>query len=252
MRQGSFALLACIGLAATACTIGEQTDTTDDADQWAIGRPLKNGCNGDETASGCARRKNASSALACAYLRRVENAYFRVGGADEADGNWRVEQEAPLLTPDLYGARLDYICDYARSRAVPGYAAILVPTEAGCRSLAGTWNGSYCSAETPALPPDTETRQFFGNLEQGVPVYLPVVIVRPGAKVIVSMEGSGNPDLYVRFGDYPTASITNCRDTRSDGFGYCRLTVPDGVDRLYVGVYAPDGAASYGIAVEQN
>ncbi len=58
--------------------------------------------------------------------------------------------------------------------------------------------------------------------------------VLAGTKVRVAMTGTGDADLYVRFGSEPTTESYNCRPYRSDSNETCDLTVPSGASRAYV------------------
>ncbi|WP_308809548.1 M4 family metallopeptidase [Archangium lansingense] len=55
-----------------------------------------------------------------------------------------------------------------------------------------------------------------------------------GTKFKVVMSGSGDPDLYVRFGAAPTTSTYNCRPYTSGASETCDLTVPAGTTSAYV------------------
>ncbi len=60
--------------------------------------------------------------------------------------------------------------------------------------------------------------------------------VTPGSKVSISMTGTGDPDLYAKFGAAPTAASYDCRPYDSGATEACDLTVPAGVTSLHVGV----------------
>ncbi|HEX5754345.1 MAG TPA: M4 family metallopeptidase [Archangium sp.] len=55
-----------------------------------------------------------------------------------------------------------------------------------------------------------------------------------GTQFKVVMSGSGDPDLYVRFGAAPTTSTYNCRPYSSGAAETCDLTVPAGQSSAYV------------------
>jgi hypothetical protein len=48
------------------------------------------------------------------------------------------------------------------------------------------------------------------------------------------MTGSGNPDLYVRFGAQPTTTAFDCRPALSGASETCSLTVPAGQSAAYI------------------
>jgi hypothetical protein len=72
--------------------------------------------------------------------------------------------------------------------------------------------------------------------------------VTPGQKVTVTMTGSGDPDLYARFGSAPTTGAYDCRPYDSGAAEACDLTVPAGASKLHVGVYGY-AAATYAVKV---
>lgn len=237
----------------TGCTIGQQ-DNSDENQDLAVNRPFKNGCELYETVDECATRKQTSSALACAYIEREENTYFRIGKIDEGDHLWQVENEILLVQPEQYGWTLGEACKRNKKRVLDSYMVTLVPTQAGCeeliREFGGYWDGAHCRASDPSQIPQTNAQVITGTLEPGVPFYLAPISVRPGTQVVVGMEGTGNPDLYVRFGARPTATEWDCRDNRGDALGYCKLTVPNWATEMHIGLYAP-GPATFGIGIEQ-
>lgn len=57
--------------------------------------------------------------------------------------------------------------------------------------------------------------------------YRPLDVV-PGSALRVALSGSGDADLYVRFGAEPTATEYDCRPYRADSEETCELTVPAG------------------------
>jgi len=57
-----------------------------------------------------------------------------------------------------------------------------------------------------------------------------------GSTLNVTMTGSGDPDLYVRFGSAPTTSAYNCRPYVDGPGETCSLTVPAGATSFYVSV----------------
>ncbi len=58
--------------------------------------------------------------------------------------------------------------------------------------------------------------------------------VVPGSVFSATMgNGSGDPDLYVRFGAEPTTRDYDCRPYRNGATETCSLIVPDGVSEAY-------------------
>ena len=62
------------------------------------------------------------------------------------------------------------------------------------------------------------------------------------------MSGTGDPDLYVRFGSRPTASTFHCRSQGPNASERCTVTVPAGQSAAYISVYGYS-AATYRIDV---
>ncbi|WP_437594224.1 M57 family metalloprotease [Sorangium sp. So ce1000] len=60
--------------------------------------------------------------------------------------------------------------------------------------------------------------------------------VTPGTGLTVAMTGTGDPDLYVRFGSAPTTASYTCRPYLSGASETCKLTVPAGQTKAYVKV----------------
>lgn len=81
------------------------------------------------------------------------------------------------------------------------------------------------------------TVTYSGSVSQGQWKHYAAITVQPGTPFEVDMTGSGDPDLYVRFGAQPTSSSYNCRPYRSGATESCSLTVPSGVTTAYVSVY---------------
>lgn len=73
--------------------------------------------------------------------------------------------------------------------------------------------------------------------------YNPLTVV-PGTSFVVTMTGSGDPDLYVRFGSAPTMTAFDCRPYANGPSETCTLTVPAGQTQAFVNVHGYS-AASY-------
>jgi hypothetical protein len=84
--------------------------------------------------------------------------------------------------------------------------------------------------------PAEEPRLLFdsGSLREGEQRQLPALDVLPGSTVTVTMTGSGDADLYVRFGAAPTLSRFDCRPYLDTADEQCELTVPSSVTQLFV------------------
>jgi hypothetical protein len=72
------------------------------------------------------------------------------------------------------------------------------------------------------------------------------VAVKPGTQLTVTMTGTGDADLYVRFAGAPTRTSYDCRPYLSSASEQCRLTVPSTATQFFIMV---DGytASTYAI-----
>jgi hypothetical protein len=73
--------------------------------------------------------------------------------------------------------------------------------------------------------------------------------VSAGQKLAVAMTGTGDPDLYVKFGSQPTSSSYDCRPYTDGAAETCDLTVPAGATTAYVAVFGYGTNATYNIRV---
>lgn len=105
----------------------------------------------------------------------------------------------------------------------------------GAASLYGAPSGG-----TPAPPAPIGTPVsggLDGTLAAGVEqAYEPIAVV-PGTALRIAISGTGDADLYVRFGSAPTQSAYDCRPYRSDAAEVCELTVPAGVSQAFFMVH---------------
>jgi serine protease len=87
-----------------------------------------------------------------------------------------------------------------------------------------------------------------GTLAQGAAHTYGAYAVLPGTTFTATLAGSGDPDLYVRWGAAPTTTHYHCRPYLDGPSEQCTLTVPAGETTAYVMVrgYA---AASYTLNV---
>ena len=95
------------------------------------------------------------------------------------------------------------------------------------------------SGSTPVPPPPAptgtaKTASFDGTVATGASVNEPAISVLAGTTFQVVMSGSGDPDLYVRFGAKPTTSTYNCRPYVNGASETCSLTVPAGQTTAYI------------------
>jgi hypothetical protein len=90
--------------------------------------------------------------------------------------------------------------------------------------------------------------QFSGSLAQGATRSYGAFAVKPGTIFRAVMTGTGDADLYVRFGSAPTATRYNCRPYLDGSAEECSLTVPSTANSAFINVvgYA---AATYALTV---
>ena len=107
--------------------------------------------------------------------------------------------------------------------------------------------GAPGGGTTTPMPPgkhDTKT----GNVAQGAKVGVGTYSVAAGSTFTVVMSGTGDPDLYVRFGGAPTATQFNCRPYLDGAAEECHLTAPSATTaHIAVNGYT---AAAYSIGVD--
>jgi uncharacterized protein YkwD len=129
-----------------------------------------------------------------------------------------------------------------------GSALTLTALDAeGARALYGAPGAA--PAPAPAGTPVTQT--FSGTLARGQQAFHGPLAVLAGTTLEVVMTGSGDPDLYVRFGAAPTLTAYACRPYRTGAAETCRLTVPagQGAAHLLVHGYA---AGTYALTVTRT
>jgi serine protease len=73
--------------------------------------------------------------------------------------------------------------------------------------------------------------------------------VKAGTTFKVVQGGSGDPDLYVRFGSAPTTGTYNCRPYLDGPNETCELTVPAGTTKAYVSIRGYTRNSTYTAAV---
>ncbi|MCY1081976.1 M4 family metallopeptidase [Archangium lansingense] len=118
-------------------------------------------------------------------------------------------------------------CTFAAPSAGTYYVKIYGYSAASGMSL----NGSY-TAGSGGGGPVTETAS--GSVTAGENDYFGGFSVVPGTQFKVVMTGSGDPDLYVRFGAQPTTTTYNCRPYLSGASETCDVAVPAGQSSAYI------------------
>jgi Zn-dependent metalloprotease len=95
-------------------------------------------------------------------------------------------------------------------------------------TLTGTYSGTGGGTGTPV------STTVSGSVASSQNVNYPAYSVVAGTQFKVVMSGTGDPDLYVRFGAAPTTTTYNCRPYASGAAETCDLTVPAGQTSAYV------------------
>lgn len=123
---------------------------------------------------------------------------------------------------------------------VVGYAAATISLEV-----------EFTPGGTTTPPPSTgtpTTATFSGSVAKGQLAAIAPLSVVAGTTFTVKMTGSGDPDLYVRFGSAPTLTSFDCRPYLNGASETCTLTVPAGQTQAYIGVNGYT-AGTYSLAV---
>ncbi|MGV3624452.1 MAG: PPC domain-containing protein, partial [Archangium sp.] len=124
-------------------------------------------------------------------------------------------------------------------------------------SVVGYTAASYSLAVTytkgGTTPPPTgggtpQTATVSGSVSRGQFITYNPVTVKPGTALTVTMSGSGDPDLYVRFAGAPTTTLYDCRPYKTGAAETCSLTVPASATAVFLGVNGYQ-AASYSITM---
>ncbi len=111
-------------------------------------------------------------------------------------------------------------------------------------------NVTYTANATtpPANPGTPRTATASGNVSRSQLVQISPIDVLPGTALTVTMTGSGDPDLYVRFAGAPTLTTFDCRPYVSGASETCSLTVPATANKVYLAVNGYT-AGSYALTV---
>jgi len=119
----------------------------------------------------------------------------------------------------------------------------------GAATLYGGPGGAGTTTPPPPAPTGTSvTTTLSGTVQQGENRHFGPFPVLAGSIFQAAMTGSGDPDLYVRFGAAPTTSSYACRPYKDGAIESCRLTVPSGQTSAYVMVRGYT-AATFSVAL---
>lgn len=153
------------------------------------------------------------------------------------DNSWR-----PLTPYDSAS-----IMHYPQCNGTSSNLAFTQKDADGVAALYGAPGGSNPPPPPPPPPPTGGTRTWSGSLTLGqFKVVGGPIAVKVGSTLNVTMTGTGDADLYVRFNNAPTRSRFACRPYLTTANESCAITVPTGATSFYV---AADGytASTYSI-----
>ncbi|MBP8810988.1 MAG: pre-peptidase C-terminal domain-containing protein [Kofleriaceae bacterium] len=89
-----------------------------------------------------------------------------------------------------------------------------------------------------------------GSVAKGQWAHQAPVAVSAGTTLSVQMTGTGDGDLYVRFGSQPTQSAKDCSSTGNESTEACTVTVPAGATQAFVSVYGySETAATFNLKI---
>ena len=119
------------------------------------------------------------------------------------------------------------------STATSAYIAINGFT-ASSFSLSVTYTRGSTTPPTTTGTPRTSTAS--GSVARGQLAQFSPIAVVPGSQLTVTMSGSGDPDLYVRFAGAPTLTLFDCRPYVGGASETCTVTVPATASQFYMAV----------------
>jgi serine protease len=146
------------------------------------------------------------------------------------DNNWR-----PLTTYDSASVMHYPQCNGSQN----GDLQITAKDAAGAAALYGAPGGNPDPDPDPDPDPGEGTPQTgsaSGSVGYGQWVRYQPLSVLAGTRFTVNMTGTGDPDLYVRFGAQPTTSAFHCRPYIDGATEVCDLDVPAGQSQAYIGI----------------
>ena len=152
------------------------------------------------------------------------------------DNNWR-----PLTPYDSAS-----IMHYPQCNGTSNSLSWTVRDGEGIKAL----YGAPGTQPPPPPPPGTEkTDTKTGTVAYREMKQISNYLVKTGTTFTVTMTGSGDPDLYVRWNSAPTTSYFHCRPYIDGPNEQCSLTVPSGATRAYVAVRGYS-AGSYNLTIK--
>jgi vibriolysin len=134
-------------------------------------------------------------------------------------------------------------CSFTNPQAGTWYVMLNAYSSYSGVTLQGTHDGgSGGGSGTPV------TTTASGSVGRNKSVQVGSYSVLAGTTFTVTMTGTGNPDLYVRFGAAPTTNAYDCRPALSGASETCSLTVPAGQSSAYIMVRGVT-AATYNLDI---
>ena len=159
-----------------------------------------------------------------------------------------------MASPHVAGAAALVLA--AEPEASPSEVASALTTNASANKISGTsgspnrllyvgfvgeGDGGGEDPPPPPPPPPGEGTPRSGtsdySVSQGSWVRYQPLTVLDGTTFTVTLSGSGDPDLYIRFDAQPTLNAFHCRSWSPTATELCSVTVPDGATRAYIGIY---------------
>lgn len=166
------------------------------------------------------------------------------------DENWR-----PLTSYDAFSTM-----HYPQCNGGGDWSLVLTAKDmSGAACLYGAAPGfqidpSICNAPPQPTPEPTCGPQVVsqsGSVGLRQEIQIGSYNVAPGTQFKVDMQGSGDPDLYVRFDNAPTTSTYNCRPYNTGAIESCDLTVPVAASMGFVMVRGYK-AGTYQLTIEHT
>ncbi len=139
------------------------------------------------------------------------------------------------------------VCPFTNPAAGTWYVMLNAYSSYSGVTLKGTYGGGSDGGGGTGTPVTTTVNDSVGkNASDNFGPYN----VLAGTTFQVTMTGTRNPDLYVRFGSAPTTSLYDCRSNTSTASETCSVTVPAGQSNAYIMVRgAGSGTASYTLTI---
>jgi hypothetical protein len=119
----------------------------------------------------------------------------------------------------------------------------------GAASLYGAPGGSNPPPPPPTESGEPQTGSATGELAHSEWVNYQPLAVEPGSSLTAVVTGTGDADLYVRFGSAPTQSSYDCRPFVDGSDETCSLDVPPTETEAFISVHGY-AASTYTLSAE--